>query len=234
MPFLLRVLKRLIVGVLLVAALGLVLLVLGAVVPHPDVARDTASAAPARQILVVSTEFHTDIAVPLTPETRAAFAFLDGTGLPLDAANAAWLLFGWGGRSFYLETPTLADIRPGPLFRAATIDASVMHVDVLGAVAPGHPAVTALGVSEEGFAQLVHSIANSFVHRDGAAIPIAEAGFGSTDRFYEAEGAFNLFVGCNLWTARALRAAGLTTGVWTPFPLSLTLSLRLFNPDRVS
>ena len=60
-------------------------------------------------------------------------------------------------------------------------------------------------------------------------MPIDGAGYGDFDRFYEGEGWFNVLVGCNLWTARMLRVAGLKTGFWTPLPVFLTASLDLHN-----
>lgn len=38
-----------------------------------------------------------------------------------------------------------------------------------------------------------------------------------------------MLVVCNLWTARMLRVVGLKTGVWTPLPVLLTMSLDLHN-----
>jgi hypothetical protein len=48
-------------------------------------------------------------------------------------------------------------------------------------------------------------------------------------RFYEAQGTFNALVGCNVWTATALRSAGLRTGWWNPLPFLLIRSLWYYN-----
>ncbi|BDA86789.1 hypothetical protein Sa4125_43310 [Aureimonas sp. SA4125] len=65
--------------------------------------------------------------------------------------------------------------------------------------------------------------------RDQAGRPVlvGAAGYGAFDRFYEATGRFTAFAGCNAWTAAALRAAGVTTGLWTPLPATLSWSLDL-------
>ena len=60
-------------------------------------------------------------------------------------------------------------------------------------------------------------------------MPVADAAYGVTDRFFEAKGYFNLLFGCNTWTAAALRTAGIKTGLWNPVPETLKLSLALYN-----
>ena len=105
----------------------------GTFIPRPLIAPvEASSAAVTHRILLLSSSIHTDIAIPLDAETRAAFSFLDDTGFPLGHPNAEWLIIGWGGRAFYLETPTWAELKPLPVLRALTIDRSVLHVDLAG------------------------------------------------------------------------------------------------------
>lgn len=138
-------------------------------------------------------------------------------------------MIGWGGRAFYLETPTWGDLKPLPVFRALTIDSSVMHVDLAGGIDESHPTVTTLDLGPAEFQRLTDFIQTSFVHQAGEVAVVPDAAYGNSDRFFEAHGYFNAFVGCNTWTAAALRAAGLRTGLWNPLPQTLTLSLKLFN-----
>jgi uncharacterized protein (TIGR02117 family) len=121
-------------------------------------------------------------------------------------------------------------MKPGPTFKALTIDSSVMHVDVLGDVDQADPIVTPVDLSEAGYTRMLSAIASSFSRVDGKVQPIDGYALTGNDRFYEAEGSFNaIFVGCNSWTARMLRSAGVRTGVWTPLPTTLAGSLHLFN-----
>lgn len=207
------------------------LLVGGAVIPRPLFAPVEASPgfAEPRRILVLSGPIHTDIAIPLDDATRAAFPFLDAAGVPVGHPAARWLIVGWGGRAFYLETPTWADLKPLPVLRALTVDRSVLHVDVAGEALGSQPGVAAFDVDQRQLAELIAFVAGSFASETGAVAAIPGAGYGAHDRFFEAKGLFNIFVGCNTWTAAALRTAGLRSGLWTPLPQSLVLSLRLYN-----
>ena len=210
---------------LLVIALAVIA---GALVPRPLWNGD-AEEAVSRRILVLTNPIHTDIAIPIDAAVRRRFAFLEAGGMPAAHPAARWLVFGWGGRAFYLETPTWAELKPGPVFKALTLDRSVLHVDVAGEIAELHPAVTSFRLSEGGFERLIQFIAASFEESEGEPIVVPGASYVGTDRFYEARGFFNALVGCNTWTAQALREAGLQTGWWNPLPALLAASLRLHN-----
>lgn len=207
------------------------LLVAGAVIPRPLLAPVDASAGSdeQRRILVLSGPIHTDIAIPLDETTRSTFSFLDAADVPVEHPGARWLIVGWGGRAFYLETPTWADLKPLPVLRALTIDRSVLHVDVAGDAVASQPGVAAFDIDQRSFSKLMAFVAGSFASEAGAVTAIPGAGYGAYDRFFEAKGLFNALVGCNTWTAAALREAGLRSGVWTPLPQSLRLSLKLYN-----
>ena len=210
----------------LMAAL-LVAASLGTIIPRPLTTPAEASTGAVREILLLANPIHTDIALPVNDEVRAAFADLIPANLPIDMPGVDYLVFGWGGRSFYIETPSWADIRPLPVLRALTVDRSVMHVSVAGPIDLSHPAVRPLAITAEGRSRMIAAIRASFV-RDGAApAVIAGASYGPDDAFFEANGVFNAFLGCNTWTAAMLRAGGVRTGWWTPLPQLLDLSIDL-------
>lgn len=203
--------------------------VLGTVLPRPLFAPADARSDYSYTIAVLSGPIHTDIALPLDEMTRADFAFLAADGIPVDDPAIQWLVIGWGGREFYLNTPTWSELKPVPVMRALTIDRAVLRVDVAAGIPADHPAIVPYDVGEARFRQLVAYVKQSFVQQNGAAAVIPGPGYGLYDRFYEAHGAFNALVGCNTWTAGALRVAGLRTGWWNPLPQSLNMSLTLFN-----
>ncbi|MEX0344634.1 MAG: TIGR02117 family protein [Rhizobiaceae bacterium] len=205
--------------------------VLGTAVPRPIFSTaDAGAVANTHRILLLYNPIHTDIAFPAEPDVLERFGFLSDAGLPVDHPQVRWIVVGWGGRSFYLETPTWADLKPLPVFKALTIDRSVMHVALAGDIDPALPNVDELQVSERNYDRMLDFALASFV-LDPAGVPqsIDGAGYGDFDRFFEAHGWFNAVAGCNTWTASALRAAGVRTGLWNPLPVSLRWSLRLFS-----
>lgn len=220
-----------------VIALIVCLVGLGTLVPRPFLSAPLGAAAarPAgdapRTILVLSSEIHTDIAFPVSPDVVERFSFMATDGLDPSLDGARYVIAGWGGRSFYIETPSWSDLKPGPLLKALTVDRSVMHMALAGPIDLAHPAVRSIQVGEAEFQHLLDAVLASF-SRDSNLRPMVLSGAEYTphDRFYEAEGAFNALVGCNVWTARMLRTAGLRSGWWTPLPGLLTWSLDLHNP----
>jgi uncharacterized protein (TIGR02117 family) len=200
-----------------------VALAIGLLVPRPLTPLASASSRVETPILLLANPIHTDIALPLDDEVRAAFADLGLSGLPVDMPGVEYLIIGWGGRSFYIETPTWGNIRPLP------VDRSALHVSVAGPIDTGHPAVRSLSVTKEVRLRMLAAIRASFVRKGGRAVAIPDAAYGPDDAFFEAHGAFNALVGCNTWTASMLRVAGLRTGWWTPLPQLLDLSLDLHH-----
>lgn len=214
-------------GGLMVALL--VALSMGVFVPRPLTSPAEASVGGESQILLLANPIHTDIALPVDDEIRAAFADLAPSGLPVEMPGVEYLIIGWGGRSFYIETPTWGDIRPLPVLKALTIDRSVLHVSVAGPIDPAHPTVRPLAVTQEGRKRMIAAIRASFVRDGGSPVAIPGTAYGFDDAFFEAKGAFNAFLGCNTWTAAMLRAGGVRTGWWTPLPQLLDLSIDLHH-----
>jgi uncharacterized protein (TIGR02117 family) len=204
-------------------------LTLGTVVPRPPIGTAEGSAPGSARILVLSSPMHTDIAVPVEAVAGRDFAFLSEAGLPLGHPSARWVLFGWGGRAFYVATPDMTDIQLGPLLKSFTLDSSVMHVEVVGALDEGRPGIAGFTISGQGLGRLLAFVRSSFAEPDGVPVQLIGTGYTPEDTFFEAVGSFNALVGCNTWTARALRQAGLRTGWWNPMPQSLDWSLALYN-----
>ncbi|POO58135.1 TIGR02117 family protein [Agrobacterium rosae] len=202
----------------------------GTLLPKP-LTRDHSTVVDAtfRRVLVLSNPIHTDIALPVDAELLAKFAFLRDGNLDIDNPGVRYLVFGWGGRAFYTQTPTWADLKPLPLLKGLTLDNSVMHVALAGDIPITDASVTSLDLSGDEYRKLVDFIVGSFAYSQEKPIPLLGQSYGRDDAFFEAEGYFNALLGCNTWTAAALRYAGLQTGWWTPLPPLLTASLRLHN-----
>lgn len=230
-----RILRRAVL-VFLTSVFGLTVAIgLGVLIPRPILVSDEkpGDAVPGkgqtRRILILSNPIHTDIALPADPDVLQAFGFVSEGGLELDYPGVHWIVFGWGGRSFYIETPTWGHLRAGPVLDALTWDASVMHVRRAGAIPENLDTVLALDLEAASFKRLQEAISDSFLVEDDRPVPIIGAAYDDHDIFFPARGGFNAFSGCNTWTARMLREGGYQTGLWTPLPFGLTSSLTLHN-----
>ena len=230
-----RIFQRVSLGIVFVILLAVLGLGLGMLVPRPftfsaQAGDQNDGKDETRHILVLSNPIHTDIALPADADVLKTLSFVSEAGLDLDYPGIFWVVVGWGSRSFYIETPTWADLKPGPVLRALTWDRSVMHVRRAGHIPEDSEDVQVIDLTSEDFGNLLDEIRGSF-HAENASGPraIVGAAYDAHDMFFPARGGFNAFMGCNTWTARMLREAGLKTGSWTPIPTTLNWSLDLHN-----
>jgi uncharacterized protein (TIGR02117 family) len=170
------------------------------------------------EVFVVSNGYHAGLVLPLRahgvdwterlrPEHFAAAA---------DADHAA---FGWGDREFYMETRTLADVRLGTAFRALFAGSgTVIHAALWPKPEPGS-AVRRILATPGQYAALAGFVRDTFA--DAVPEPYPGRSYGANDAFYRAAGTFSPIDTCNEWVSRGLRAAGLRTGLWTPFAQSV-------------
>jgi uncharacterized protein (TIGR02117 family) len=129
---------------------------------------------------------------------------------------------GYGNRDFYLETPTWADLTVRNAFFAAFGNGStLLHVEH-DHRPRGDEWQRPILLTPEQYRRLVDFVRPRFRLDDrGRTIPLIGRGYGSWDMFYEAEGGYSFVMTCNEWTGRALRAAGVRTGLWTPLSQSI-------------
>ena len=146
--------SRIFKGVLIAVLVLVVIAALGIVVPRPLWRDEPALAERSHRILMLSNPIHTDIAIPVDDDLIARFGFLRAAGLDLDNPNLRYLVFGWGGRSFYVETRTWADLKIGPVLKSFTLDRSVIHAELAGEIPDNAPGVTALSIDADGLEAL--------------------------------------------------------------------------------
>jgi uncharacterized protein (TIGR02117 family) len=129
---------------------------------------------------------------------------------------------GYGNRTFYLETPTWGDLTVHNALAAAFgRGRSLLHVEHDHAPL-ANEWQRPLRVSSAEYARLARWIAARFeLGPDGRVQPLIGRGYNDWDMFYEAHGGYSLVLTCNEWTGRALRQAGIGTGLWTPLEQSV-------------
>jgi len=214
--------RRILKGLALLAGLPLayaLAALLGALIPANAGWRQPAEGI---TIFIRTNGVHTWIMVPkVSAET-------DWRGLA-DPAHIAdrryagdYLAFGYGNRDFYLNTKTWADLSvPTALSAGFGRGSSLVHVDHVWSPTPDEYQKP-LRITRDQYRRLAGFIRTSFVlGRDGEPILLPGRGYGPSDAFYEAAGTYNAARTCNEWTGEALRAAGVKTGIWTPFADSI-------------
>jgi len=169
------------------------------------------------RILVESNGIHTGLVMP----AQAAGVdwhrdFPAGDIADPRYAGLGWVAVGWGDRAFYVETPRWSDVRPLTVLRAAAgSPRTVLHVEHLGEPPVGDDD-RAIVLTPDQYRRLAAFIRAS-IGPDGRVAP----GYGPSDIFYDARGRYSAVATCNEWTGRALRAAGVRVGIWTPFPVDV-------------
>jgi uncharacterized protein (TIGR02117 family) len=216
----LRILGRAALALLAIPAIYFLgALILGAVPANPG----WREARQGVTIFVRTNGVHTWIMVPKVMPEMDWRPYAPGAHLGDPRWGAAsHVAFGYGNRTFYLETPTWGDLTMRNAFLAAFgRGRSLMHADHDHQPRPDdyQRPVT---LSREEYRRLVAYLRAGFqLDSSGNTIPLIGRGYGPTDMFYEAVGPYSALMTCNEWTGRALRHAGVRTGIWTPLSYSI-------------
>jgi uncharacterized protein (TIGR02117 family) len=177
-------------------------------------------------IFVNTNGVHTGIGMPMTNHIMDWRPYAPAEHLRAPIAGDH-VIIGYGHRDFYLNTPSWAELSLATAVDAALgLGSTLLHVDHVVAPQEG-PEQVALTLSEEEYRRLVEFIRPRFrLGPDGRTIPVPDAGYYGNDAFYEANGGYSAILTCNEWTGRALRAAGVRMGRWTPIEQSVMWRLQ--------
>jgi len=136
--------------------------------------------------------------------------------------NADHVAIGYGNRDFYLNTPTWGDLTIRRAFAAFFGGGpTLLHVIHVDHPQPG-PDERPIRISHDQYRRLAGFIQARFrLDAGGRPLPLLGRGYGPDDMFYEANGGYSFILTCNEWTGRALRQAGVRTGLWTPLNQSI-------------
>ena len=128
---------------------------------------------------------------------------------PVDFPYAQYLEVGWGDMDYYQT----ADPHMGLILKAALLPtASVLHIVGFNGSVPAYfpySEIIRIELSSAGFEHLSRTIAASFATDEAGNTTSLGPGLYGNSRFYLSRETYHLFNTCNVWTARALRAAGL-------------------------
>ncbi len=120
-----------------------------------------------------------------------------------------YLEVGWGDMDFY----QIPDPHLGHILKAALLPtASVLHIVGFNGHVPAYfpySEIIRIELSSAGFERLSRTIASSFALDKAGNTTSPSPGRYGNSRFYLSRETYHLFNTCNVWTARALRTAGL-------------------------
>lgn len=213
------------VGLMAPVLLYMLAALIGSYVPVNAAWRETPDGV---TVYVTDNGYHTGLILPASADGIDLSLTFRPTDLPDPDDAGDWLIFGWGDRAFYLNTPTWAELKPQTaLFAFVGSGGSLLHVDHVKR--PGEAySPRPIRLTRAEYRRLVAAI-RSTAKRGDDGYPAAIAGYGSRDVFYPANGGYHLFQTCNNWTRDVLAEAGVKVGWWTPFSGGV---MHWFSPPR--
>jgi uncharacterized protein (TIGR02117 family) len=170
-------------------------------------------------IYIRTNGIHTDIVVPVKYKQTDWSTEVSFSNTKANDTALQWLAIGWGDKAFYLETPTLSDLKFRVVFNAAFgLSQSAIHATFYRTLSESE-ACKKIVISEDEYSRLSTFVSASF-EKDtaGHVKPIGrQFAYSGTDAFYEGTGTYSLFYTCNTWANNALKISGQKSCLWTPF-----------------
>lgn len=167
------------------------------------------------RIYVVGHGWHTGLVIPLSEvakETCPGLQYFDGW---------EYVEIGWGDEGFYRGSESISlDVA---FAAVATPTPTVLHVvGVNLPVEETYPTseVIYLDLEKERFVEMMAFVGATFRSENGAPVDLGEGIYGFS-RFFRAEGSYYFPNTCNVWTLKALKAAGV--------PVTPVLGIRTEN-----
>ena len=162
-------------------------------------------------IYLRSNGVHADIVLPKEAMTEK---LLDDVHLQ---TSDRFFSFGWGDENFYLNTPTLADLKFSTVVRAFFFLNSNVLVHITR-YDDSEDDWTAVPVTEKQLLKLNNYILKSFALDRGRKNRLDVAGYTlDRDEFYSAAGHYMFYKTCNSWVNTALKESGIKASLWTPY-----------------
>lgn len=170
------------------------------------------------RVYVAGETLHVNLILPVENEAFNWRGFLDLKTIGSDArGNYQYLKFGWGDRDFYMNTPSLQQLKVSRTLRSLFWpgNPTTMHVQGYDQL-PNESGVDlrCIGVSRADYLNLVAYLKGSFQLNQGKPIRIQNA-FSPTSGFYEGTGHYSLARTCNTWAAQGLDAAQINAPWWS-------------------
>ena len=166
------------------------------------------------EIMVQSNGVHTAIVMPAVTAIKDWRARFPPGDLADPLRPYTHVAVSWGEREVFLNTPTWWDLSPVTVLRIMGFGGEgLLHVAHYVRPAPDED-LRVLRLTPSQYRKLVAAIeAQTLTIETPRAFP----GYYDSDVFYETGGRYTFTRTCNQWTSDMLAAAGVKTGMWTPF-----------------
>ncbi|MBW4600585.1 MAG: TIGR02117 family protein [Calothrix sp. FI2-JRJ7] len=181
-------------------------------------------------IYVINGGVHSDIILPVKTQKHDWNDFIPIEEIGADTNQQyKYLSFGWGEHDFYINTPSVADIKIHTVIKALFYpnNTSVMHVRGFKNLPDKkYVDIKCVRISYNNYLRLAGFIQRTFqLDNTGRVIRIAN-GYNAYGGFYGATGSYSILINCNNWTAEALRIANVNTPVWSGLSAPIMWHLR--------
>jgi uncharacterized protein (TIGR02117 family) len=174
-------------------------------------------------IYILTNVVHTDIVVPSRTSQMDWTIYIKPEHTEAATNEYPYLALGWGDKGFYLNTPTLADLKFSTAFKAATgFSTSAMHATYYYGMTESENCIKII-ISKKQYERLVKYLKNSFeITKNGSFNYINTTNnYNTTDAFYEAKGSYSIFKTCNSWANSGLKFSGQKATFWTATDTSI-------------
>lgn len=150
--------------------------------------------------------------------------------LPLDLLQVKdfeGVEFSFGDKDFFVEVPTWDEVTFKVLIDALlSPEAGLIHVDFFENIPVSSSAVIKMKIDDSQYKKLVIFIMDSFLTKNNGPIIYKSYGHHERDFFFLSPVRFHMFNTCNSWVGKALRYAGIKTGISTPHKWGILYHLR--------
>jgi uncharacterized protein (TIGR02117 family) len=214
------VILKIIIGFLAVVVAYFIIAVITAIIP---VNRKFKNQISDNKIWVSSNGVHVNLIVPVQSGTNDWNEFLKTDQF------CKYMVFGWGDKEFYMNTPTWAELKFGTAFNALFVPTdAVMQIYCFEYEPVISKNTKRIYLTNEQYDKIIDYIYQSFdIEEEGRPIElIPEKGTDNLYKYYKAKGKYTLFFTCNNWAGRGLKRAGVKNALWAPFDKSVLFHLK--------
>lgn len=181
--------------------------------------REISSSQELYTLYLVNNGWHQELALP---QVRCG---VEG-GPKGSPQGRGYFLVGWGDREFFLNTPYLEMLTLQKTFRALFLpSSSVVKISTLQGRPRTGPTVREIPVTGEMLCRIYRFMVEERISDVPLPAEMSHPAYGEA-RFFPAKSRYSLLYTCNNWSGRALRKAGIPTGIWTPWTAGVGPSVR--------